>query len=214
MESPFEKTAKQAAVEAGERRWDARHAVERRAQQARKRKVTLAAAGLLAVALAAGAIAMLQTGLPLADLPRSLVRPLIGLTNAERARIDSFTLKLQAFGTDDIRPWKSASQEIRPKRAPSGLTYRMLVETKDGHCGLYELVSDGKGQLSVCALDPIGRPLKISLADFNRARRDGGVYLTAVGGHVYVCGSDDPEEGRAFARRMGVGKPNTILTQR
>ena len=207
MESLFEKTVKQRDIEAIERRWAAKHAVERRAQQARKRKVTLAAAGLLAVALAAGAIAMQRMEIPLADLPRSLVRPFIGLTNAERARIDSFTSKLQTFGTDDIRPWKSAPQEIRPKRAPSGLSYQMLVETKDGHCGLYELVSDGKGRLSVCALDPIGRPLKISLADFNRARRDGSVYLTAVGGQVYVCGSDDPEEGRAFARRMGVCRP-------
>lgn len=207
MESLFEKTAKQRDIEAIERRWAAKHAVERRAQQSRKRKVTLVAAGLLAVALAAGAIAMQRMEIPLADLPRSLVRPFIGLTNAERARIDSFTSKLQTFGTDDIRPWKSAPQEIRPKRAPNGLTYRMLVEAKDGHCGLYELVSDGKGRLSVCVLDPIGRPLKISLADFNRARRDGSVYLTAVGGQVYVCGSDDPEEGRAFARRMGVCRP-------
>ena len=41
------------------------------------------------------------------------------------------------------------------------------------------------------------------MADFNRTRRNGSVYLIAVNGKVYVCGSDNPEEGRTFARRMG-----------
>ncbi len=74
---------------------------------------------------------------------------------------------------------------------------------RSGHCGLYEMVANGKGQLSIRELNPLRPPVKVTMADFNRTRRNGNVYLIAVNEKVYVCGSDNPEEGRAFARRMG-----------
>lgn len=163
----------------------------------------LAVVGLFAVAMAMGVLKMQQEGMRFSTIRDSLVRTFTGLSKAERARIDLFTAELQSFGTDDIRPWKSASKDVRPKHASSGLTYRMLIESKSGHCGLYEMVANGKGQLSIREFNPMMPPVKVTMADFNRTRRNGSVYLIAVNGKVYVCGSDNPEEGRAFARRMG-----------
>lgn len=199
MGSPFEKSAQQAAVESVERRWAAKHPAARRPVQTGTRMRLFAAVGLLAVTLVAGTLMLNPLRISLPDLTQTFV----DLRNAERDGIDLFMSELQTFGTDDVLPWKSAPQEVRPKRAPGGFTYRMLIETPNGTCGLYQMVADGKGRLSVSELSPIGHPLDVSLADFNRARRDSAVYLIACGGKVYVCGSDDPEEGRAFARRMG-----------
>ena len=198
MESRFEQSAKQAAVEAVERRWAAKHATPKR-----KRRVILAVVGLFAVAMAVGVLKMQQGGMRFSTIRDLLVRTFTGLSKAERARIDLFTAELQSFGTDDIRPWKSAPKDIRPKHASSGLTYRMLIESKSGHCGLYEMVANEKGQLSIREFNPMTPPVKVTMADFNRTRRNGSVYLIAVNGKVYVCGSDNPEEGRTFARRMG-----------
>ncbi len=74
---------------------------------------------------------------------------------------------------------------------------------RSGHCGLYEMVANGKGQLSIREFNPMSPPIKVTMADFTRMRRNGSVCLIAVNEKVYVCGSDNPEEGRAFARRMG-----------
>lgn len=198
MESRFEQSAKQAAVEAVERRWAAKHATPKR-----KRRVILAVVGLFAVAMAVGVLKMQQEGMRFSTIRDSLVRTFTGLSKAERARIDLFTAELQSFRTDDIRPWKSAPKDIRPKHASSGLPYRMLIETESGHCGLYEMVANGKGQLSIREFNPLRPPVKVTMADLNRTRRNGSVYLIAVNGKVYICGSDNPEEGRAFAHRMG-----------
>ena len=63
------------------------------------------------------------------------------------------------------------------------------------------MVANGKGGVSVFELSPMGKPMKVTLADFNRAKV-GGVYLIACAGKVYVCGADTGEAGVAFARRL------------
>ncbi len=203
MESHFEQTAKQAAVEAVERRWTAKQTAAKIAAKKRRVKWVIALVGVLIVALVVGGIKLQQAGLSFTALADSLTRPFIGLTNKECARIDLFLSELQSFATDDIRPWKSAPKDVQPKRASNGLTYRMLIETRSGHCGLYEMVANGKGKLSIRELNPLSPPVKVTMADFNRARRNGSVYLIAVKGKTYVCGSDNPEDGREFSRRMG-----------
>lgn len=82
-----------------------------------------------------------------------------------------------------------------------GFTYRMLIERIGGTCGIYEMAANGKGGVSVYELSPMGKPMKVTLADFNRAK-GGGVYLIDCGGKVYVCGAGTGEAGVAFARRL------------
>lgn len=138
-------------------------------------------------------------GEAVADFGR-LIR-IFGLKESDRSRIDAFADALAAFDVPEILPWKAAPQEARLKRAPEGFTYRMLVEKKGGGCGIYEMTANGEGGLSVRELSPMGKPAKVSLAAFNAAKAD-GVYLTACGGKVYVCGADDAAAGVAFVRRL------------
>ena len=207
MQSSFEGSAQQAAVEAVERRWVQRNAAVRRTTRTSAAKSCLGWLLLLVALLAGGAYALRHFGMDLSsfalseDVKRQILGVGEGLTEAERVRIDAFAEALAAFDRSDILPWKSAPQEVRPKHAPGGFTYRMLVERKAGACGIYEMVANGKGGVSVSELSPMGKPMKVALADFNRAKV-GGVYLIACAGKVYVCGADTGEAGVAFARRL------------
>ena len=158
----------------------------------------------VSVALVAGGLFAAQRfgvdvpgGEVLADF-RRLIR-LGGLTTSDRSRMDSFSEAIAAFDVAEIRPWMSVPPEMRPKRAPAGFAYRMLIEKAGGVCGIYEMTADGKGGVSVRELSPVGKDTRASLAAFNKAKV-GGVYLVACGGGVYVCGSDDAEAGRTFLR--------------
>ena len=207
MQSRCEGTAQQAAVEAVERRWALRNADARRTSRTSAAKSCLGWLLLLVALLAGGAYALRHFGMDLSnfalaeDVKRQILGVGEGLTEAERVRIDAYADVLAAFDRLDIQPWKSAPQEVRPKHAPNGFTYRMLVERKAGACGIYEMVANGKGGVSVSELSPMGKPMKVTLADFNRAKV-GGVYLIACAGKVYVCGADTGEAGVAFARRL------------
>jgi len=159
----------------------------------------------VSVALVAGGLFAAQRfgvdvpgGEALADF-RRLIR-LGGLTTSDRSRMDSFSEAIAAFDVAEIRPWKSVPPEMRPRRAPAGFSYRMLVEKAGGVCGIYEMTADGKGGVSVRELSPVGKETKASRTAVNKAKV-GGVYLVACAGGVYVCGSDDAEAGRTFLRR-------------
>lgn len=207
MQSSFEGSAQRAAVEAVERRWAQRNAAARRTARTSVAKSCLGWLLLLGALLAGGAYAVRHFGLDVSDFSpfRFVKRQVLGvgddLTEAERARIDAFAGALAAFDRSDILPWKSAPQEVRPKHAPGGFTYRMLIERIGGTCGIYEMVANGKGGVSVYELSPMGKPMKVTLADFNRAK-GGSVYLIDCGGKVYVCGAGTGEAGVAFARRL------------
>lgn len=207
MRNSFEGSAQQAAVEAVERRWAQRNAAVRRTARTSAAKSCLAWLLLLVALLAGGVVALRQFGTDLSnfalseDVKRQILGVGEGLTDADRTHIEAFAEALAAFDRSDILQWKSAPQEVRPKHAPGGFTYRMLVEKSGGICGIYEMVANGKGGVSVYELSPMGKPMKVTLADFNRAKV-GGVYLTACGGKVYVCGADTGEAGVAFARRL------------
>lgn len=207
MRSSFEGSAQQTAVEAVERRWAQKSTVARRTSRASAARSCLGWLVLLATLFAGGAYALRHFGMDLSnfslseDVKRQILGIGEGLTEADRARIEAFAGALAAFDRSDILPWKSAPQEARPKHAPGGFTYRMLIERKDGVCGIYEMVANGRGGVSVYELSPMGKPMKVTLADFKRAKA-GGIYLIACGGQVYVCGADTGEAGVAFARRL------------
>ena len=209
MQSRFEENARREAVEAVERRWERKSAGARRNARTVSAKSCLGALVILVALVAGGLFAArhfgveLPGGETLADFGR-LVR-LGGLTTSDRSRMDSFSEAIAAFDVAEIRPWMSVPPEMRPKRAPAGFAYRMLVEKAGGVCGIYEMVADGKGGVSVRELSPVGKETKASLAAFNKAKV-GGVYLVACGGGVYVCGSDDAEAGRTFLRRWTAAK--------
>lgn len=208
MQSRFEEDARQAAVAAVERRWERKNDDKRRTARAASAKSCLGRLLVLAALAAGGLFAARHFGV---DVPGAealdeafvnlgrLVRA-CGLTDSDRTRLESFAEAVASFDVAEIRPWASAPPEMRPKRAPAGFTYRMLVEKKGGVCGIYEMVADGKGGVSVRERSPVGKDVEVSLAAFNKAKV-GGVYLVACGGGVYVCGADDADAGRAFLRR-------------
>ena len=210
MQSRFEENARRAAVEAVERRWERKNAEARRTARRESARSFFACLVLLGALAAGGLFAARHFGVEmpggdaLADFGR-LIRRLGGLTDSDRSRMESFAEAIAAFDVAEIRPWKSAPPEMRPKRAPAGFAYRMLVEKAGGVCGIYEMVADGKGGVSVRELSPVGKETKASLAAFNKAKV-GGVYLVACAGGVYVCGSDDAEAGRTFLRRWTAAK--------
>ena len=207
MRNSFEGSAQQTAVAAVERRWAQRNAAARRTSRTSAAESCLGWLLLLAALLAGGAYALRHFGMDLSnfaldeDVKRQILGVGEGLTETERVRIDAYADALTAFDRSDILPWQSAPQAVRPKHAPSGFTYRMLVERMGGTCGIYEMIANGKGGVSVYELSPMGKPMKVTLADFNR-EKVGGVYLIACGGKVYVCGADTGEAGVAFAHRL------------
>ena len=209
MQSRFEENARREAVEAVERRWERKTAGARRKARTASVKSCLGTLILLVVLAAGGLFAARHLGV---ELPGGetladfgfLVRT-GGLTTSDRSHMDSFAEAVATFDVAEIRPWKSVPPEMRPKRAPAGFAYRMLVEKAGGVCGIYEMTADGKGGVSVRELNPVGKETKASLTAFNKAKV-GGVYLVACAGSVYVCGSDDAEAGRAFLRRWTAAK--------
>lgn len=207
MRNRFEDSAQQAAVEAVERRWSQKNATARRAKRMSTLKSCLRSLILLAVLLGGGLFAARHLGLdvPCVAFPDDAIRRIFGsgkrLKETERAHISAFTGALETFVCSDILPWKTAPQEIRPKHAPRGFTYRMLIERKGGACGVYEMVANGKGGVSVRELLPMGQPMKVTLADFRKAKV-GAVYLIACGGKVYVSGAETGEAGVALVRRL------------
>lgn len=206
MRGQFEESLRSTAVDAVERRWAAEENARRRISRARLRSLAIRVALLVTSLVVVGIFAARHFGIEI-PLPFSggvtWRAPWTGLTDAERGHVNSFMDAIKLFGEGDIIPWKDAPQNIRLKQAPQGCTYLSLVERRGGICGLYEMVADGKGHLSITELSPMSRPVKVTLADFKR-ERVGSVYLISCDGRVYVCGTDDPEEGIAFARRMGV----------
>ena len=206
MQGQFEESLRSAAVNAVERRWAAEENARKRASRARSRSLAIRVALFVTSLVVLGIFAARHFGIEI-PLPFSgdvtWMPSWKGLTDAERGHVNSFMDAIKLFGEGDIIPWKEAPQNIRLKQAPQGCTYLSLVERRGGICGLYEMVADGEGHLSITELSPMSRPVKVTLADFKR-ERVGSVYLISCDGRVYVCGTDDPEEGIAFARRMGV----------
>lgn len=199
MQSNFEQRAANERVDAVERRWARQDEIRRRNERrATLRRWTMyAVLALAALAVAGGA--WIWTGHKLSygildDALEDLFRRR-SLNTAERARIDDFSASLKQFDVPELRLWKEASKRIRPRNAASGLVYRMLIAKKGGGSGLYEMVADGRGGLSVEEITPLGIPQKVTLAEFNR-RKAGEVYLILCEGKVYVAGADDVESGR------------------
>ncbi len=172
-----------------EQRWAQKNATARRTTRASVIRLCLVWLALPIAIIAGGVFALRHFGIN------------FGLTKVDRTRIDAFADAFMTFNRHDILPWRSAPQEVRPGHAPNGFTYRMLVEKKGGVCGIYEMVANGKGGVSVCELTPMGKPIKVTLADFKKAKAD-GIYLTICGEKAYVCGADTADAGIAFYRRL------------
>lgn len=204
MQSRFEKDAQREAVEAVERRWEQKNAVARRAARAASVKFWFACLVIFVALVTGGMFAARHFGIEFPNVREFIdFKHLVqkgGLTDSERANIDSFAAAIASFNGKEIHPWKSVPPEMRPKKAPAGFTYRMLIEKAGGLCGIYEMIADGNGGLSVRELNPVGKATKTTLAAFNKAKV-GKVYLVACAGNVYVCGTNDAETGFAFLRR-------------
>ena len=205
MQSSFERRAANERVDDVERRWLRQDENRRRAERrvTLRRYATYATIALVGLGVAAGSWVGTGHKLPYGILDETLEEFFRrrGLTRAERIRIDDFSAAIRQFDVPEYLRWKDVPRTRRPKNAPSGFKYRMLVEKKGGACGLYEMTADGKGHLSVVEQTPFGVEKESSLAEFNRSKV-GAVYLISCEGKVYVAGADDPKAGRALLRRI------------
>ena len=205
MQSSFERRAANERVDAVEQRWLRQDENRRRAERRTtlRRYATYATIALVGLTIAVGA--WIGTGhkvlYGILDETLGGFFRSRGLSRSERVRLDDFSVAIRQFDVSEYLRWKDAPRTMRPKNAPSGFKYRMLVEKKGGACGLYEMTADGKGHLSVVEQTPFGVEKESSLAEFNRSKV-GAVYLISCEGKVYVAGADDPKAGRALLRRI------------
>lgn len=208
MISDFEKSAQRAAVDAVEQRWQRTQASSRNAARVSKIKSILSTLVLLAVVGVGGYFALQYFGIEIPK-PRQLegsikiVTSLIpkGMSDENARSVDAFVNTLHRITDNPMKPWKSAPAEVKPKGARAGLKYTVLIEKKGGSCGLFEMVADGKGGMTVKEIPPAGNPVPATMGDFKKAKV-GNVYLIECEGTVYVCGSDDVKTGRALVKRL------------
>ena len=128
--------------------------------------------------------------------------PAIQSLNAEeRVHIDAFSANLRRFKVEKLELWRTAPRAVKPKNAVVGAAYHVLVEKKDGACGLYRMTAKGNGVFAVAELTPFGKPLPVKLSDFNKARK-GTLQLIECEGTVYVCGAKNVAAGRLLLQRF------------
>lgn len=128
--------------------------------------------------------------------------PAIQSLNAEeRVHIDAFSANLRRFKVEKLELWRTAPRAVEPKNAVVGAAYHVLVEKKDGACGLYRMTAKGNGVFAVAELTPFGKPLPVKLSDFNKARK-GTLQLIEREGTVYVCGAKNVAAGRLLLQRF------------
>ena len=192
--SDFEKSAQQAAVEAVENRWRRKNDAERR-QRLRKRFANLFAivvllAGLTGAGLFAVRYFEIDIPIPTDIGVRDFVDGLGGGREASKQEVDrrsEYVRLLDSFKGRECLQWRDAPESIKPKTAIAGVRYLVLCEER-GDKRLYELVSDGRGSMTVKVLSPLTEPIGIEMKDFKVAV-SGKPYFILCNDVLYVVGA-------------------------
>ena len=194
MASEFERSAQQEAVAAVERRWKLQHDAERR-QRMRKQLGNLLAIVVLLVGLAGigcFAIRYFEMDIPFAvDFDMGdFVAGSGGGRETSKAEIDrrgEYVRLLDSFKGRKCVKWRDAPARIKPKTAVAGVHYLVLCEER-GDKRLYELVSDGRGGMTVMALSPLTEPIRIEMKNFKEVVK-GKPYFILCNDVMYAVGS-------------------------
>lgn len=202
MRSEFELGAKQAAVEAVERRYEMKAATERRARFRARLSACLSILILLAVL--AGIACFVARYLNL-DVPRfsdfsAWFSPGSALSESakeELGRRDAYVRALMAFETGgELKMLRDAPADVKPKTARPGTRVLVLCGRDEGGTCLFEMEKMDAGTQVFRQLSPFSAPQKRKAARFQEAVA-GRPYFLLHENVVYVCGAKDVEAGRA-----------------
>lgn len=201
--SDFEKCARQAAVEAVERRWERQKAAER---NLRRRKIfnnLLTAVVLLLGVVGIAVFTARHYGIDVSHVTdfdfQKLFAGWVGkvdVSQAEVNRRDEYTRLLESFRGRECILWQNAPKEIKPKAAAAGVRYLVLCEGR-----LYEWVADGRGSASVMALSPLTESVGMEIKDFN-AEVGGKPFLLLCNDVLYAVGCKDEEAARKLVNDL------------
>lgn len=195
MEGEFERNAQQEAVAAVERRWERQHDAEQRRQMMVARGNLFANVVLLLGLVGIGCFAVCYfvrdihapAGFDLCDF---VFRLGFGggceVSKADVDRRSEYVRLTDSFKGRECVQWSDAPATIRPKTAVAGVRYLVLCEERADK-RLYELVSDGRGSMTVMALSPLAEPIRFEMKDF-KAAVSGKPYFILCNDVLYVVG--------------------------
>ena len=205
--SEFERHAAYETVQAVERRWKRAHDAECRQRKHKTLNNLFAILVLLAGLVGIVFFVIRHYGMEIPAMDGFDVKELAALVGAgqktskiETDRRDEYVRLLGSFRGKACVPWTNAPVEIKPKTAGAGVRYLVLCGRK-GDSRLYEMVSDGRGSMSVKALSPLAKPIEVEMKDF-RANVNGKPYFVLCNDVVYVINCNDGVVGRRLLNEM------------
>ena len=190
MASEYEISAKRAAVDAVEKRWQAREKANATTthNQLFKRAVVVVA-GIIIFVLALHVV-MSRSGYELGSLCKAVDFLHLredAATEAKTKAYRKYAEVVSLFKSGKSAVWREAPETIRPKSAVAGTSYYALVLDADGNYDIYEMTATGGGGVSVWLLSPFVEPKVTTMSEF-KENRQGKKYFIEHAGVVYACG--------------------------
>lgn len=204
MKSNFEEESKLAAVAAVERRWQDKEAAQRKGKRSASLQRWGAIIALCAIGFVGAAVVLYKFGYGEGvSLPEWAQINLFdkGVNEKELSHIDSFTDILERFKAPEIKVWRKISKELKPKNAKAGAVYHILLEKKNGICGVYRMTAKGDGAFTVEEFAPLRKPMPIKMSEYKKAC-EGVLQLIEHAGEVYIRGTSDIAQGQNLRQRL------------
>ena len=190
MSSDYEMSAKRAAVEAVEKRWQAREEAQAKAKRQRSFTSVAAVAAIVIIAALVVQFVMPRFGYEIADLSNVIdfLRMSDNAADEGMAKdCQKYAEVVSLFKSGKAAVWRDAPESIRPKTAIAGTMYHALVLSADGNYDIYEMTANGSGGVSIWLMSPFFEPKVVTTAEFRNARH-GKRYFIEHAGVVYACG--------------------------
>lgn len=197
----FEAEAKNAAVEAVERRWKADVAERRRIRRNQRIKNLLAIAFLVLVVIVGGKFASDYFGVEIPFVDQFDWRGFCrNITSGKASEGDvelrnEYAKVLHSFAESELLLWRMAPAAVKPKEAAKGTVYHALVADGKGVVVLFRMIASGDGSVSIVRLSPVAKAADVSFAEF-KSHCAKGTYFIECKGQVYYCGKDGLDSGR------------------
>lgn len=190
MPSEYEMSVKRAAVDAVEKRWQARENAQAKAKRYHSAKSLAAVAAVIIIAVLVVRFAMPRFGYEIGGLGKVFDFLRLSENAADEGKVKyykKYAEVISLFKSGKASVWRDAPESIRPKTAIAGTLYYALVLSADGNYDVYEMTANGSGGVSVLLLSPFFEPKVITTSEFGEARK-GKRYFIEHAGVVYACG--------------------------
>lgn len=190
MPNEYEMSAKRAAVEAVEKRWQAREEAQAKAKRRHSFANVAIVAAVVIVAALAVQFVLPRFGYEIADLSNAIDFLHMSDEAADEGmpkECKKYADVVSLFKGGKAAVWRDAPETIRPKTAIAGTMYHALVLSADGNYDIYEMTANGSGGVSIWLMSPFFEPKVVTTAEFRNARQ-GKRYFIEHAGVVYACG--------------------------